>query len=266
MAQTHETEPSYRLETAVAPRWYLSPKWVRAFLAGQAVVDSKHAHLLREGGPPKYYFPRDDVAMDRLTPSGHTENAANKGDATYFNVEVDGRVAENAAWTYADPVPDASFLKDQISFDWPSMDAWFEEKEEVFVHARDPFKRIDSMKSSRHVRVVIGGEPVADSSEPVVLYEPGHPIRYYLPKADVRMDLLRPSERRSRCAYKGEALYYSVQTPEKLAQDVAWYYPYPTPETAKIAGMLCFFNERVDELYVDGELAPRPKTAWSQVR
>ena len=263
MAQTHETEPSYRLERAASPRWYLSPKWVRAFFAGEPVADSKHAHLLRESGPPKYYFPRDDVAMDRLVPSGHTEHAVDKGDATYFNVQVGSRIAENAAWTYPDPGADASFLKDQVSFDWKSMDAWFEEKEEVFVHPRDPFKRIDSMKSSRHVRVVVGGETVAESDEPVVLYEPGHPIRYYLPKAEVRMDLLRPSDRRSRCAYKGEALYYSVQTPDKLTQDIAWYYPYPTPETSKIAGMLCFFNERVDALYVDGELMPRPKTAWS---
>ncbi len=263
MTQTHQTGPSYRLEAATSPRWYLSPKWVRVFLAGEAIVDTKHAHLLRERGPLNYYFPREDVAMDRLTPSSHTDHVASKGDATYFNVEVGDRVAENGAWTYADPVPDASFLKDQIAFDWNKMDAWFEEKEEVFVHERDPFKRIDSMKSSRHVRVVVGGETVAETGEPVVLYEPGHPIRYYVPKADVRMDLLRPSERRTRCAYKGESLYYSVQTGEKLAQDIAWYYPYPTPETSKIAGMLCFFNERVDELYVDGELMPRPKTAWS---
>ena len=67
MAQTHETEPGYRLEKADAPRWYLSPKWVRVFLAGEPIADSKHAHLLRESGPPKYYFPRDDVVMDRLT-------------------------------------------------------------------------------------------------------------------------------------------------------------------------------------------------------
>ena len=74
------------------------------------------------------------------------------------------------------------------------------------------------------------------------------------------------SSLRSQCAYKGEALYYSVQTPKKLSEDVVWYYPYPTPETSRIAGMLCFFNERVDELYVDGELAPKPKTAWSRAR
>ena len=263
MTQTHESEASYKLEAAPSPLWYASPKWLRVFLAGEAVADSKRVHLFRPGGPPTYYFDQADVAMDKLTPSGNVEHSASCGGATMYNVRVGDRIAEDAAWCYAEPMADVAFLKGQIAFAWGKMDTWFEEKEEVFVHARDPFKRIDSMKSSRQIKVVVGGETVADTGEPVVLFEPGHPIRYYLSKADVRMDLLRTSERRSSCPYKGEALYYSVETPTKLAQDIAWYYPYPTPETAKVAGMLCFFTERVDELYVDGELQPKPKTAWS---
>ena len=262
--ETHLTEPSYRLEAAISPRWYLSPKWVRAFLAGQAISDTKQARLFRAGGPPVYYFPKDDVRSDLLIPSAHTTESKERGTAKFWSVKVGGRVAEDAAWSYEDPPEENSFLKGYIALEWGKMDAWFEEKEEVFVHARDPFKRIDAIKSSRHVRVVVRGETVAETTEPVVLFEPGHPIRYYIPKADVRMELLRESERISRCAYKGEAHYYSVQAGDTLVPDVAWHYTYPTPESVQVARMVCFFNERIDELYVDGELQPQPKTAWSR--
>jgi uncharacterized protein (DUF427 family) len=111
--------------------------------------------------------------------------------------------------------------------------------------------------------VVSAGETIADSKEPAILFEPNHPVRYYLPKVDVRMDLLQPSEKVSRCPYKGDAHYYSVAVGEKVVPDIAWSYTYPTKECATVAGKVCFFNERIDEIYVDGELMPRPKTRWS---
>ncbi len=264
MTQTRDASVDHRLESAPSPRWFLSPKWVRAFVGGVAVGDSKRIRLLRDGGPPVYYFPEDDVRRDLLVPSDHTTESPNKGTATFWHLKTGDRTVENAAFAYAAPPEDSSFLKGHISLVWGKMDAWFEEKEEVFVHARDPFKRIDAIKSSRNVRVVIGGETVAESDEPVLLFEPGHPIRYYLPKADVRMDLLEPSDTISRCAYKGEARYLSVRVGDSLANDVAWHYTYPTPETSTISRMVCFFNERVDEMYVDGELLPKPTTGWSR--
>jgi uncharacterized protein (DUF427 family) len=108
------------------------------------------------------------------------------------------------------------------------------------------------------VRVVVGGETVAESRNPVLLFEPGHPHRYYLPKLDVRMDLLQPSERVSRCPYKGEAHYYSMVVNGNEAPDMVWCYRHPTPEASKVAGLLAFYNERVDAIYVDGEEQPKP--------
>ena len=264
MTQSHYTDENNRLIAAPSPRWMHSPKRLRVFLGGRTVADSTRAHLLREGGPPVYYFPEEDVRMDLFTPTDLTKSSPIRGDASHWTVTSGNRVAENAAWTYKEPVPDAAFLAGFVAFEWGKMDAWFEEKEEVFVHARDPFKRIDTVKSDRHVEVVVGGETVADTNEPVMLLEPGHPIRYYLPKADVQMALLRPSETVSRCPYKGEARYYSLEVGGKLVQDVAWSYTYPTPESSKVTGMVCFFNERVDAIYVDGEEVPKPQTTWGR--
>ena len=255
-------DESGRLIHAPGPRWVQSPKWVRAFFRGEAVVNSKRACLLREGGPPKYYFPQEDVRMEFLRPSNRKTAVPGKGESAWWTIQVNGQTAQNAAWTFPSPAPEASFLKGYISFEWNLLDAWFEEKEEVFVHPRDPFKRIDALQSSRSVKVVAGGETVAESNEPVLLFEPGHPVRYYLPKADLRLEHLVASDTRTSCPYKGDARYYSLAGARPV-RDVAWSYSYPTKECASIAGRVCFFNERVDALYVEGSLVPKPKTKWA---
>ena len=255
----HYADESNRLIAAAGPRWMQSPKWVRAFFGGEAVADSKRARLLRDGGPPVYYFPEEDVRADLFTPSSSTRAFPRKGDASYWNIEAAGRVAENGAWAFREPPEESSFVTGYVAFDWGKMDAWFEEKEEVFVHARDPFKRIDTVKSGREVRVIAGGETVAETSDAVILLEPGHPIRYYVPKADLRLELLRPSETVTRCPYKGEAHYYSLEAGGETLKDIGWSYVYTTPESTKVAGLVSFFNERVDAIYVDGEESPKPR-------
>jgi uncharacterized protein (DUF427 family) len=219
--------------------------------------------LYEPGYLPVYYFPKQDVRMEYLIPTDHREHCRLKGDVAYWTVKVGENFAENAAWTFSHPLPDAPNLKDYISFDWDQMDAWFEEDEEVYVHARDPYKRVDALHSSRHVKVVVAGETVAESHRPLLLFETELPTRYYIPKVDVRMDLLVPSGSRTRCPYKGEAKYYSVKIGDNQVKDIAWYYPFPVPECPRIENLVCFYNERVDALYVDGELQPKPQTKWS---
>ena len=253
MTQTHDRPGEHWLE--LAP----SPKWVRVMLGGEVIASSKRVQLLREiRRVPVYYFTQEDVRMDLLLPSQRTAQDPDKGYASYWTARVGERVAEDAVWGYPEPSADASGLKGYVAFEWGKMDAWFEENEEVFVHARDPYKRIDVLPSSRHVQVVVSGETVAESHSPVLLFEPGHPHRYYLPKLDVRMDLLRPSERVSRCPYKGEAHYYSLAIEGKETAGIVWCYRHPTPEASKVAGLLAFYNERVDAIYVDGEEQPKP--------
>jgi uncharacterized protein (DUF427 family) len=139
------------------------------------------------------------------------------------------------------------------------MDVWFEEDEEVYVHPRSPYTRVDILSSSRHVEVAVGGVTVADSHQPRLLFETGLPPRFYLPQTDLRMNLLRPSSTSTSCPYKGTAAYWSVEVDGERFEDLCWIYRTPLPECTKIAGLVAFYNERVD-LRVDGELLERPKT------
>ena len=142
------------------------------------------------------------------------------------------------------------------------MDHWFEEDEEVYVHPRDPYTRIDILSSSRRVRVEIDGVTIADSSNSSLLFETGLPVRYYLPKTDVRFDLLTATDTATACPYKGTARYWSVAVNGNTHEDILWGYNSPLPESQKIAGLVAFYNEKVD-IYLDEELQERPNTVFS---
>ena len=240
-----------------------SPRRVRVMFGGETVADSKRAKLLHETGHlPIYYFPQEEVRMDLLEESDHTTHCPFKGDASYWSVRVGNRVSENAVWSYPEPIDSAPPLAGYLAFYWDKMDAWYEEEEEVFVHPRDPYHRVDILDSSRHVRVSVNGEVVAETERPKILFETGLPPRYYIPPEDVREDVLVESEKTTRCPYKGIASYWSVEAGGERVDDLVWYYPEPIPETVKIKGHLAFFNEKVD-LEVDGEEQERPQTRWS---
>ncbi len=240
-----------------------SPRWVRVRFGGEFIADSRRVLLVRERGrTPSYYFPIEDVRMQFLKEGEHTRSDPLKGDTHTWSIEVGDHQAGNAAWTHPSPPPHSSALAGHITFNWHNMDAWYEEEEEIFVHPRDPYKRVDIVPSSRHIRVELEGIPLADSRRPFLLFETGLPTRYYLPAEDVRIELLEPSELQTQCPYKGVASYWSIRTGDKLHRDLVWSYPDPIPENPKIRGLLCFYNEKVD-IYLDGELQPRPKTFWS---
>ena len=260
--------PTFDLEDIrVAPgddrdiRLYPTAKRVRAFFRDIAIADSTHVQLMLESGRlPVYYFPVEDVRMDRLVPGTRREISPLKGEAGYLTVDAGKSVAPNAAWRYqASPAgcPDLSGL---VAFHWRVMDAWYEEDEEVFAHARDPFHRIDVLRSARHVQVRIGDTVIADSRRSRMLFETGLPVRYYVPREDVRLDLLSGSATVTACAYKGQTSQYWDFMND--GRDVAWSYERPSPEVGAIAGMICFFNERA-EISVDGVAQPSPQTPWS---
>jgi len=242
-----------------------SPKRVRVVFAGHMIADSSHVLTLWETGhTPVYYFPAEDVRRDLLVPSEHHTTCPFKGEASYWSIEVDGRRADNAVWGYEDPIPGREDIKGFLAFYWDKADHWFEEEDEVFVHPRDPYTRVDVLQSARHVQVVVGGETVAASDRPLMLVETGLPVRWYLPKLDVRLDLLTPTDTVTRCPYKGQARYWSVDAGGVRVEDGAWSYEYPLPEVGKIATAIAFFQERVDEVWVDGEQIDHPRTAWSR--
>jgi uncharacterized protein (DUF427 family) len=243
-----------------------SPRRIRGVLAGETVVDSARVKLLHEHAHlPIYYFPREDVRMDLLEPTDHSTRCPYKGEASYWSVRVGDHVAENAVWGYPEPIDDAPPLAGYVAFYWNKLDSWYEEDEEAIVHPRDPYHRVDVVPSSRHVVVRLGGEVLAESTRPLALFETGLPTRWYLPEADVRMDLLEPSDKRTGCAYKGFASYSSVRAGETLEEDLVWTYREPRRGMEDITDLVCFFNERVD-VEVDGELEERPETQWSPRR
>jgi uncharacterized protein (DUF427 family) len=232
---------------------------VRGYFAGQLVVDSRRVLTVWEPRRlPQYWFPTGDVRMDLLRPA----QSRGAGGSARWTLEAGGRSVDNAAWSYPDPDEEREALRDHVSFFWRSIDAWFEEDDEVFVHPRDPYHRVDVVNSSRRVKVVVEGQLVAETGRPRLLFETGLPTRYYIPKLDVRMELLEATDSHTRCPYKGEASYWSVHAGDLVLKDLVWSYPAPIPECPKIENLLSFYNEKVD-IYVDGELQDRPVTQWS---
>jgi uncharacterized protein (DUF427 family) len=236
-------------------------KRVRAYLGGQAVADTVRPLLVWEVPYyPTYYLPLADVASDVLVPTGETRHSPSRGDGSVYTVKAGTTEAPNAAIRYADSPIDV--LRDTVRLDWQAMDAWFEEDEEVYVHPRDPYSRIDILPSSRAIRVELDGVVLAESTHAHVLHETGLPPRWYLPKVDVRLDLLQPSTTTSMCPYKGTAEYWSATVNGVRVDDLAWSYRTPLPESERIAGLVCFYAERSD-LYIDGERQERPRTKFS---
>lgn len=216
----------------------VSHKRVRVYAGGQLVADSRAPVLVWEiEYYPTYYLPAADV-LAKLEPA-----ADGAYDVVAGSVVVPGA---------------ARVMDDLVRLDFAAMDEWLEEDEPIYVHPRDPYKRVDILASSRQVEVRVDGQTVASSTQPRILFETSLPPRYYLPLSDVRMDLLRPSDTSTSCPYKGTAAYWSVGEHE----DIVWIYRTPLPESQKVAGMACFYNEKVD-LYVDGELQERPQSPFS---
>ena len=149
-----------------------------------------------------------------------------------------------------------------VRFDWDALDAWFEEDEEVFVHPRNPYTRVDVIRSTRRVRIELDGALLAESSSPVMLFETGLPTRYYFNRTELNFSHLVPTETVTACPYKGRTSgYWSVRVANSTHPDLAWAYDFPTRQVLPIAGMIAFYNEKVD-ITIDGELLPRPRTQF----
>ena len=189
------------------------------------MADSRRTKLLYQ--PPKvipvHVFPEEDVRLDLLPEESITRHE-------------DGL----------------------IEIAWDAPDEWLEEDEELLGHARDPFKRIDCRRTSRHIRVSIGGEVVAETRRAVALFETRLPTRWYIPRDDVSAELTRNDDHRTTCAYKGHATHWDVAGESAIA----WSYELPLNDAMPVKSMIAFYNERVD-IDVDDEPEQRPRTQWS---
>jgi len=157
------------------------------------------------------------------------------------------------AWVYDDGI-----AAGRVRFQWQALDSWFEEDEEVFVHPRNPYARCDAIRSGRKVRVEHEGKLLAESQSTVIVFETGLPPRYYFPRTEVNFEHLTPSDTQTSCPYKGRTTaYWSA-----AGRDVAWSYDFPTAPLLPIAGLVAFFNERID-LTLDDIPQERPVTPFS---
>jgi uncharacterized protein (DUF427 family) len=234
-------------------------KRVRAYLGGELVADTIRPLLVWEVPYyPAYYFPAADIRA-RLAATGATGRSPSRGTAEILDVVTSRNTALAAARRFTDsPIEE---LRDAVRLEWGAMTEWLEEDEPIYTHPRDPYTRVDILASSRHVRVEVDSVVIAESRSPRLLFETGLPTRYYLPLPDLRTELLRPSELRTHCPYKGTAEYWSVEVDGRTHDDLIWIYRTPLPESQKIAGLAGVYNERVD-LYVDGVAQERPRTQF----
>ena len=244
-----------------------SHRWVRGTVGETTVVDSHAPVLVWEPdlAVPLYAFPAADVRTDLLSEASSRPERDHAGAARYFDLEVDGERRPLAAWSY-----ESGELTGLVAFDWfrrasPGIEHWYEEAEEIFVHPRDPYKRVDPIPSSRHVTVSIGGVVVADTKRPVLLYETRLPTRYYIPPEDVDFARLSETTTQTRCPYKGIARYWSYTGGSESAEDIVWSYPEPIPAAGVIKDHLAFYNEFVD-ITVDAVPEPGPVSEFSAQR
>jgi uncharacterized protein (DUF427 family) len=225
-------------------------KRVRVFLGGELVADTTHPLLVWEiPYYPAYYLPAADVVAD-LVPTGDTDRSPSRGDGQVLTVRTGAQEATGAAVRYPDSPIEA--LRDHVRLDWASMDAWFEEDEQVYTHPRSPYTRVDILPTSREVVVTLGDVELARTTRAHALFETGLPTRWYVPRVDVRMALLARSGTVTHCPYKGETVHFSARAGGDEVADVAWSYPTPLPESERIAGLVAFYPDRVT-VTVDGE-------------
>jgi uncharacterized protein (DUF427 family) len=237
---------------ASAPRLAVLPsaKRIRVLVGAETVADSVRTLLLIEKGhhAPVYYFPAEDVRGELLIRSERRTTCPWKGEASYRHLVVGERRIEDAVWCYEAPIDAARAIAGRIAFYWDKVDAFLEEDEKLVGHVRSPFHRIDTRATTRRVRVIVGGETIADSRRAVLLFETGIRPRVYIPRQDVALERLAPSATRSFCPYKGEASYWSVTAGGRRFDDVVWCYAAPFPEAMAVQGLLAFWDEKIDRV------------------
>jgi len=235
-----------------------APRRVRGVFAGATVFDTTRASYVWEWpNYPQYYIPLADVDPAVLIDEQHSQHLT-RGTAHSHGLKAAATYRPGAARVYRADAQEG--LAHTVRFDWSALDAWYEEDEQIFVHPRNPYTRVDAVRSSRSIRVQLGGVVLADSPSPVLVFETGLPTRYYLPRTHVNFEYLQPTDTVTECPYKGTtSAYWSVQVGGSTQPDLAWSYDFPTRELLPVTGMVAFYNERIDHVR-DGELLERPIT------
>jgi uncharacterized protein (DUF427 family) len=227
------------------------PRRVRAYLGGVKVLDTVNALYVWEVPPfPQFYIPARDVREDLLVAEDAVQST-HRGEAEIYRLQAGGETRPHAVKHYAGS--DVPGVAGMMRFDWKALDAWYEEDELLFgSHPRSPFVRVDALRSARAVRVELEGVLLAEAESCVMVFETGLPTRYYIERTALALEALVPSDTVTICPYKGvTSAYWSALVGGELRQDIAWSYEFPTRELLPIAGLVAFYNEKVD-IMLDG--------------
>jgi uncharacterized protein (DUF427 family) len=233
---------------------------VRGYVDGEAVVDSRRAILVWEPRRvvPSYAVPAEDILAELAeSPASSGEVAGVLHPRIPFSVHT----AAGSPVFVGDRSGAGFRLDDEdldgyVELDFTAFDEWYEEDERIEGHPRDPYHRVDVRRSARAVRIEVEGEVIAETTDARLLYETSLPMRFYLPREDVRT-ALHPSSMTTYCPYKGHASYWSVDAGGRRREALGWSYEEPLPDGPPVAGLIAFWDDRVD-VYVDGSLRPRP--------
>jgi uncharacterized protein (DUF427 family) len=192
---------------------YVEPfrRRVRATRDGRTVIDTERALLLhRPGQPPTFAFPAGDV---------------------------DGPATETA-----------SDAPGYVTVPWDAVDTWYEEDEQLFGHPRNPYHRVDCLRSHRALRVEAAGTTLVDTTETMVVYETALEPRLYVDPRFVRVELTR-SQLQTYCPYKGTATYWNVSVDGAVLPNVAWSYEEALPESVPLQHLVSFDDQRVSVVH-----------------
>ncbi|WP_222853341.1 SDR family oxidoreductase [Fodinicola acaciae] len=210
---------------------------MRVKLGGEWIADSEDVILLHEPGRyPVAYFPLESVRSEVLERLSTVTTHRDLGSTAWFTVTAGGKTAKRGAWQHTGLPAYASELTGRVAFAWRAMDAFFEEDERIVGHAADPYHRVDIRRTSRHLVVRVGDRVVADTTNPVVLYESGFAPRWYVPRADIDGSALTLVAGETFCPYKGLASYYSVAGVDRGA----WSYVDAWPEAGRVRDLVSF--------------------------
>ncbi|KAI9753345.1 MAG: hypothetical protein M4579_005203 [Chaenotheca gracillima] len=226
---------------------------VRALFNRVYVADTTSARFVWEHPYyPQFYVPVSSVKGGEL----RKDQAIDDDKSAFLATLKVGSRATNRVLLF-----EKGALAGLVRIEFGAVDSWYEEDQEIYVHPKDPYKRVDVLPSSRKVTVKVDGQTIAESSNVMCLYETGLPTRHYLPQTAVDWNLLTPSDVITKCPYKGEANYFDVEVKGKKHRGLVWWYRYPTPESIAIAGRVCAYDEKVDT-YIDDVLQERPKSKF----
>jgi uncharacterized protein (DUF427 family) len=221
---------------------------MRVRFGGEWVADSEDVVLLHEPGRyPVAYFPLADVTKGVLERTDHTTRHRDFGSTAWYTVTAGKDSKQRAAYQHVDLPDHADVLRDRVAFAWRAMQAFYEEDERIVGHAADAYHRIDIRQTSRHLTVQHDGKVIADTKQPLALYESGFAPRWYVLRSDIDENALTPVADQTFCPYKGICSYFDIGD----ARKAAWSYEDAWTEVRRVSGLVSFEPDVV-EVYLDG--------------